>query len=112
VTIVDKSGRTLSGQTIEAFWLSIQHANLTAVGMNCALGANKCVPLSRPCPIVQKFLCSAIPTPDSPTRWAATTRAPNKPPLFCRNLPNRAGSIWQAVAAEPRPTIFVPLPTR
>lgn len=39
-TIVDQSGRTLSGQTTEAFWLSIQHANpLLSVGLNCALGS-------------------------------------------------------------------------
>ncbi len=38
-TITDLSGRTLSGQTTEAFWHSIRHGNLTAVGLNCALGA-------------------------------------------------------------------------
>jgi 5-methyltetrahydrofolate--homocysteine methyltransferase len=39
VTIVDKSGRTLSGQTVEAFYLSIEHARPLAVGINCSLGA-------------------------------------------------------------------------
>ncbi|KAA8490491.1 Methionine synthase [Porphyridium purpureum] len=38
-TIVDNSGRTLSGQTTEAFWISISHAKPFAVGLNCALGA-------------------------------------------------------------------------
>ena len=38
-TIVDMSGRTLSGQTNEAFWVSIGHAKPFAVGLNCALGA-------------------------------------------------------------------------
>ena len=38
-TIVDASGRTLSGQTVEAFWHSIRHAKPFAVGLNCALGA-------------------------------------------------------------------------
>ncbi|MBK8831526.1 MAG: methionine synthase [Saprospiraceae bacterium] len=38
-TITDASGRTLSGQTIEAFWISISHAPLFCVGINCALGA-------------------------------------------------------------------------
>ncbi len=38
-TITDASGRTLSGQTIEAFWISIAHAPLFCVGINCALGA-------------------------------------------------------------------------
>lgn len=39
VTITDASGRTLSGQTVEAFWNSVSHARPLAVGINCALGA-------------------------------------------------------------------------
>ncbi len=39
VTITDRSGRTLSGQTIEAFWNSVRHAKPFSVGINCALGA-------------------------------------------------------------------------
>jgi 5-methyltetrahydrofolate--homocysteine methyltransferase len=39
VTIVDLSGRTLSGQTLEAFWASIEHADPLLVGVNCSLGA-------------------------------------------------------------------------
>lgn len=39
-TIVDNSGRTLSGQTNEAFWNSVSHAKPLAVGLNCALGAS------------------------------------------------------------------------
>jgi 5-methyltetrahydrofolate--homocysteine methyltransferase len=39
VTITDRSGRTLSGQTIDAFWVSIAHAAPFSVGVNCALGA-------------------------------------------------------------------------
>jgi len=38
VTITDASGRTLSGQTVEAFWISISHFDLLSVGINCALG--------------------------------------------------------------------------
>jgi len=38
-TITDRSGRTLSGQTVEAFWNSVRHAKPFAVGLNCALGA-------------------------------------------------------------------------
>ena len=41
VTIVDKSGRTLSGQTLEAFWISVSHFPLLSVGINCALGATE-----------------------------------------------------------------------
>lgn len=44
VTITDLSGRTLSGQTIEAFWYSVMHAKPLAVGINCALGARDMAP--------------------------------------------------------------------
>ncbi len=43
-TITDKSGRTLSGQTVEAFWNSIAHVKLLSVGINCALGAREMRP--------------------------------------------------------------------
>ena len=43
-TITDASGRTLSGQTTEAFWNSIRHANPAVVGLNCALGARQLRP--------------------------------------------------------------------
>ena len=44
VTITDRSGRTLSGQTVEAFWNSIEHARPLSVGINCALGAEQMRP--------------------------------------------------------------------
>lgn len=44
VTITDLSGRTLSGQTLDSFWYSIQHAKPLAVGLNCALGAKEMRP--------------------------------------------------------------------
>ena len=43
-TIVDNSGRTLSGQTNEAFWNSMSHSKPIAIGLNCALGAKDMVP--------------------------------------------------------------------
>ncbi|RHW22550.1 methionine synthase [Pseudomonas jilinensis] len=43
-TITDASGRTLSGQTTEAFWNSVRHAKPISVGLNCALGANELRP--------------------------------------------------------------------
>jgi 5-methyltetrahydrofolate--homocysteine methyltransferase len=43
-TITDASGRTLSGQTTEAFWNSVRHARPAAVGLNCALGARQLRP--------------------------------------------------------------------
>jgi 5-methyltetrahydrofolate--homocysteine methyltransferase len=55
VTIVDRSGRTLSGQTIEAFWISVTHAEPVIVGVNCSLGAAEMRPyvenLARVAPI-------------------------------------------------------------
>jgi len=44
VTITDASGRTLGGQTLEAFWVSIAHFDLLSVGVNCALGPQKMRP--------------------------------------------------------------------
>ncbi|MGZ5061194.1 MAG: methionine synthase [Usitatibacter sp.] len=43
-TITDASGRTLSGQTVEAFWNSVRHARPISVGLNCALGAKQLRP--------------------------------------------------------------------
>ncbi|HKO58797.1 MAG TPA: methionine synthase [Thermoanaerobaculia bacterium] len=44
VTITDASGRTLSGQTVEAFWNALSHANVVSIGINCALGAKEMRP--------------------------------------------------------------------
>lgn len=43
-TITDASGRTLSGQTLEAFYISIMHANPVSIGLNCSLGGNEMRP--------------------------------------------------------------------
>ena len=55
VTIVDRSGRNLSGQTVEAFWTSVEHAQPFAAGVNCSLGATEMRPyiadLSRVAPV-------------------------------------------------------------
>ena len=55
VTIVDRSGRNLSGQTVEAFWTSVEHAQPFAAGINCSLGALEMRPyiaaLSRVAPV-------------------------------------------------------------
>ena len=44
-TITDASGRTLSGQTVEAFVTSLSHIPLLSIGLNCALGADLMLPL-------------------------------------------------------------------
>ena len=43
-TAIDRSGRTLSGQTVEAFWLAVEHAKPFIVGVNCSLGAKQMRP--------------------------------------------------------------------
>jgi 5-methyltetrahydrofolate--homocysteine methyltransferase len=43
-TAIDRSGRNLSGQTVEAFWLSVEHASPFVVGVNCSLGAKQMRP--------------------------------------------------------------------
>ena len=46
-TMSDASGRTLSGQTVEAFYTSLSHANLLAIGLNCGFGAKQLLPWLR-----------------------------------------------------------------
>ena len=46
-TVTDRAGRTLSGQTVGAFWNSVRHARPLAVGINCALGADLMLPFAR-----------------------------------------------------------------
>jgi len=55
MTVVDRSGRNLSGQTVEAFWTSVEHAQPFAAGINCSLGASEMRPyieaMSRVAPV-------------------------------------------------------------
>jgi len=79
-TITDQSGRTLSGQTIEAFWYSVQHAHPISVGLNCALGAKDMRPylqaLSRiaDCAI-SCYPNAGLPNPLAPTGYDETPEA-------------------------------------
>jgi 5-methyltetrahydrofolate--homocysteine methyltransferase len=77
VTITDQSGRTLSGQTIEAFWNSIRHAKPLSVGINCALGADLMAPyisdLSRVANChISCYPNAGLPNPLSPTGYDET----------------------------------------
>ena len=76
-TITDASGRTLTGQTTEAFWISISHAPLLSVGLNCALGPRELRPyieeLARIAPIyVSCYPNAGLPDPLSPTGFPET----------------------------------------
>ncbi len=77
VTITDRAGRTLSGQTIAAFWQSIRHARPLAVGMNCALGADLMEPFLQELSALADCALSlypnaGLPDPLSPTGYAHT----------------------------------------
>jgi 5-methyltetrahydrofolate--homocysteine methyltransferase len=77
-TITDASGRTLSGQTTEAFWNSIRHARPAAVGLNCALGGRQLRPyveeLSR---IADVFVC-AYPNAGLPNAFGEYDETPEQ----------------------------------
>ena len=72
VTITDASGRTLSGQTVEAFWNSVRHAKPLSVGINCALGAAEMSPFLRDLSRVADCLISCYPNAGLPNPLAPT----------------------------------------
>lgn len=72
VTITDLSGRTLSGQTIEAFWYSVAHAKPLAVGINCALGAKDMIPYIVALGRVANCFISCYPNAGLPNPLSAT----------------------------------------
>lgn len=65
-TITDASGRTLSGQTLEAFYISVIHANPLSVGLNCALGAHEMRPHIEELSHLAKCFVSAYPNAGLP----------------------------------------------
>ena len=79
-TIVDMSGRTLSGQTTEAFYISMQHAKPLVIGLNCALGSEQMVPFLQALSNVAECFVPSYPTRAFPTPWTATTRRPSPSP--------------------------------
>jgi len=68
-TITDASGRTLSGQTAEAFWISVAHANPISVGLNCALGAAQLRPYVQSLSKVADTAVSAHPNAGLPNEF-------------------------------------------
>ena len=66
VTIVDKSGRTLSGQTLEAFWHTIKFSKPLSVGINCALGVTDMAPYLREISKISDCYVSAFPNAGLP----------------------------------------------
>ena len=77
-TITDASGRTLSGQTVEAFHNSIRHAPLVAIGLNCALGASELHPHVRELARVAELPVSVHPNAGLPNELGEYTETPGR----------------------------------
>jgi 5-methyltetrahydrofolate--homocysteine methyltransferase len=77
-TITDASGRTLSGQTTEAFWNSIRHAKPLAVGLNCALGATQLRPYVEELARVADTHVCAYPNAGLPNAFGEYDEAPEE----------------------------------
>ncbi|MGA9213221.1 homocysteine S-methyltransferase family protein [Kaistella sp.] len=75
-TITDASGRTLSGQTAEAFLISISHLNLLSVGLNCALGAKQLTPYLEELANNSEFYISAYPNAGLPNAFGQYDESP------------------------------------
>ena len=77
-TITDRSGRTLSGQTAEAFWNSVRHARPFAVGFNCALGADLMRPFIAELSRVADTLVAAYPNAGLPNAMGQYDEQPHE----------------------------------
>ena len=76
VTVVDLSGRTLTGQTIEAFWTAIEHADPLVVGINCSLGAKEMRPYVADLSRVASCLTSCHPNAGLPNAFGGYDETP------------------------------------
>jgi 5-methyltetrahydrofolate--homocysteine methyltransferase len=77
-TITDNSGRTLSGQTVEAFWVSVAHAQPWCVGLNCALGAKEMRPYVEALSGVAESLVSCYPNAGLPNAFGGYDDTPEQ----------------------------------
>jgi len=75
-TITDASGRTLSGQTVEAFWHSVRHAPLLTIGLNCALGAAQLRPYLEELATIADVFVSCHPNAGLPNAFGGYDETP------------------------------------
>ena len=125
-TITDRSGRTLTGQTPEAFWVSMSHARPFSIGLNCALGAGEMRQHIRTLSQVADTRISAYPNAGLPNEMGGYDETPAETAAHlgewadaglvnivggcCGTTPEHIGAIAQAVAGKtPRK---VPAPVR
>jgi 5-methyltetrahydrofolate--homocysteine methyltransferase len=85
-TITDASGRTLSGQTVEAFLNSISHVDLLSVGLNCALGASDMRPYIEELAQKAPFFVSAYPNAGLPNQFGEYDETPNEMCVFIQDF--------------------------
>ncbi|HEX5009928.1 MAG TPA: methionine synthase [Planctomycetota bacterium] len=78
VTITDASGRTLSGQTVDAFWTSVEHARPFSVGVNCALGAKEMRPYVAELAHLADCWISAYPNAGLPNAFGGYDQTPHE----------------------------------
>jgi len=91
VTITDKSGRTLSGQLVEAFWNSVAHVPLLSVGINCALGAKEMRPYVEELSGLAPVYVSAYPNAGLPNAFGGFDETPA---IMCADLAAFAREGW------------------
>ncbi|MCK6618456.1 MAG: homocysteine S-methyltransferase family protein [Cyclobacteriaceae bacterium] len=77
-TITDASGRTLSGQTTEAFMISVSHVPLLSIGLNCALGANQLRPYLQVMAKESETFVSAYPNAGLPNEFGHYDQTPDE----------------------------------
>ncbi len=82
-TITDASGRTLSGQTVEAFLNSVSHIDLLSIGLNCALGAKEMRPYIEELSAKAPFFISAYPNAGLPNQFGEYDETPAE---MCHHL--------------------------
>ena len=84
-TITDASGRTLSGQTVEAFLISVSHAPILSVGFNCALGASQLQPYLQNLSDRSPFYISAYPNAGLPNEFGEYDQGPDEMSIQVKN---------------------------
>ncbi len=128
-TITDASGRTLSGQTVEAFWNSVRHVRPFMIGLNCALGAEELRPYLAELSRIADTRVSVHPNAGLPNEFGAYDESPEHMASIigefaasglvnlvggcCGTTPEHIRQIREAVGKHtPRPVSEIPLRTR
>ncbi|HNL07922.1 MAG: homocysteine S-methyltransferase family protein [Chitinophagales bacterium] len=91
VTITDQSGRTLSGQTVEAFYNSISHVPLLSVGLNCALGASEMRPYLKTLAHLATCYVSVYPNAGLPNAFGGYDETPQR---MAAHIADFAKNAW------------------